>query len=88
MTIYNRFGDKLNIIERNGYQEIRAQYTKTPIIVMLVKIRHADDNSERYCLAETLKADKGMGEIEQAFLSAPLHVLTGRELAMAMKEAR
>lgn len=85
MAIYNRFGDKLVIVQKCG--EHQPKGFTAPVMLVGVKFDDEGENHLRYQFAEALKADGGWQEIKSAVDAATLNVVSGSSLVAAIQQA-
>lgn len=82
MTIYNRFGDKLEIVVNYGQVYVKED----GVNATLVKVRYGPGAEDRFKFAETLKADNGIVEIEEAIKALPVSTISASAKAKAIKQ--
>jgi len=80
VSIYTRFGSKVEILSDMGKQ--KPPYFKFP--ATLLKIKFLDDGKIEHYWADFLKADEAWPEIEKAIKAVPKETFKDKK---AMKEA-
>lgn len=80
--IYSNQGEPMNIIGSIG--EHKYRHLITPVTI--VQVRY-DDGETRYRIAQLLRADNGIAEIDNAVNSVPVLVLSESERKHAIREA-
>ncbi len=81
--IYTRFGTEVELLAYCGKHQPKG----FSVPLMLLHVRHRDDDSEGYQFAAFLKADGGINAIESAVDALPEVTLTGKALKAALKDA-
>lgn len=85
-TIYTRFENPVRILENCGVHSIRRN--GEALELHLVFIERTEDKRRRFCFAESLRAEHGWSDIEQAIRDALVVKLTPKELKAALKAAQ
>ncbi len=83
MAIYNRWGDTLEIVVNYG----QVYVEEDGVNATLVKVRYGPGAEDRFKFAETLKADNGWAEIEDAITALPVSIISARALKSAIMQA-
>lgn len=88
--LYNRWGDRLEILGNAGPHEIKFGRNREKISLTLLKVKILFDNGaqERFYFMESLKADGAWPELESALNAAPTLTLSRAALRAALKQAR
>jgi hypothetical protein len=83
MAIYNRWGDPLEIVVNYGQVYVKED----GVNATLVKVRYGTGAEDRFKFAETLKADNGWAEIEDAVTRLPVSTISASAKFKAIKQA-